>query len=475
MANEGTISWDLRIDGADTTKQQINNVAGSFVDLDTKTRQVTTRFTGVASAGSALGSALSRLNPQVGSIVSAFGSAGGAASGLTTALGGLGGLMGGALIAGVAIAIQYFSQLKTSEEKLEERTLAVEQSVNKLIATYKKEMVEAERALRIRIGAANIEDKIYQRSSAARVQKMLEEKEASSDNYVIQSRLFTLIEKQKQKVAGYDQEIKQLIEDNNTVTVKWIDNTTKATKQIAGAFEANIGNVELRQQEWLERMVSESDAAEQQRLDDWYELEVLKAQAIEEHRKEVEARITANKEEELRKREDAERQANDKMAAVTQRYIDITGNTMAQGLNALAQGKELAIGQIISAIGSELVAAGTRDVLQAAAFFFNPYMMPFAAGLLAAGGAEIAVGMGMGAAGSAVAPSAPGGAAGGKSAPAPSSPTPRGPMGGEEESRPIVINVHTLKADEDAGRAIHESLNKYQKRHGKTASLGRLV
>lgn len=481
IMGEETIRWRLDIDGAQPAAQNLAAVGTSFDDLEKKTSKMTQRFTGVASASSALGTAMSRLDPRVGSLISAFGSAGAAASGLRLALGGVAGLVGGALIAALGIGIQYFNQMKTAAEELEERTDRVRQSVEKLITQYKTQQAEAERAYRISTNNANQEDLIYQRSSALRVQNMLEENKQAADNYVVESRLFTLIEKQKAKVLEYDNKIIALAKEANKVDIKWTEDAAGAgagagKRGNAGAKTDKFGDMTnqliTENRDMVGEMIQDRRDAEQQYLDEWYEIELLKSNAREEIEQQSQRKITKMRMEGLRRRQAAEQQANAILASMTQRYVDTSANVMAQGLNALAQGKELAIGQIISAIGSELVAAGTRDILQAAAFFFNPYMMAFAPGLLAAGGAEIAVGMGMGAAGSAINSSTQSGSA----SATPSSPTPQSAIEERErETGPVVINIHTLRADEDTGRAIQESLDKYQKRHGKAASLGRFV
>lgn len=484
MANE-VVSWELRIDGANASAQKLGNVSNGFDVLDKKTRETTTRFTGIASAGSALGTSLSRLNPQLGTLVSAFGSAGGAASGLTTAIGGIGGLLGGGLVAAVAVAIQYFANAQAESDKLADSFENQLRSVDDLIKGYREMESLAAAASRRSFGVETVED--LERRKAETEALHAAAKEALADQnrrrkeglqYSIDSiaklqNEIILHEKARDKI---DEQINATKRFNNALDVE--EELVKSTnKKLVKKEEliTNIGNVELRQQQWLEAMVAERDAAEEKRLDEWYENEVLKATARADLQKEIEEEITKHKKEELRKREDAERRANDLMTASTQRYIDATSSVMASGLNALAQGRELAIGQIIAAIGSELVAAGTRDMLQAAAFFFNPYMMAYAPGLLAAGATEVGVGMSMGAAGAAATPS-PSAGGGATATISPSSPPPRDLTAeGKGTSGPVVINLHTLKADEDAASAMLDSLDRLQKKRGKSASLKRFV
>lgn len=485
MANDNVINWELRIDGAQQASQNLGTVGTSFDDLDAKTRQATTRFTGVASAGSALGTSLSRLNPQLGTLVSAFGSAGGAASGLTTAIGGVGGLLGGGLVAAVAVAIQYFSNAQIASDNLTKSLHDQLVSVEELVKGYREMETLAAAASRKAFGVETVADlqqrkaetqALYNAAKAALDDQNRRRKEGLQHSVDSIATLQHEIILHERMIGKIDEQIRATKQLNNELDIEEVTlaSVAKRSGKISEDFRVTTSMVEARQQEWIERMVADREASDRQYLDSWYEIEVLKGQARMEHERTIQEKITKIQKDELQKRERAEERANAMYASMGQRYVDVTASTMAQGLNALAQGKELAIGQIISAIGSELVAAGTRDVLQAAAFFFNPYMMAFAPGLLAAGGAEIAVGMGMGAAGSAATPSTGGSIA--HAAATPANPTPRNlEEERNRESGPIVINVHTLRADEDAGKAIHESLRNYQKRHGRAASLERFV
>lgn len=154
-------------------------------------------------------------------------------------------------------------------------------------------------------------------------------------------------------------------------------------------------------------------------------------------------------------------------------YLNTVGSAMTGALSDLVKGREVSAAKIIETIGDQMVASGTQHLMEGIAMQFIPLMQGFASGLMAAGTAEIATGLVLGAAG---ARSGGGGSAGGGGSVGPARPTPRSEFSGEaDRAGPITINVSTLRADEETGNVIYDSLQKRQNRHGKSASLQRLV
>ena len=78
MPDQRKITWHLDAKGGKAAAVEMGSVTKQMEQMDAKSRAAATRFTGVASASSALGTSLSRVTPMIGGMSTAFGSAGGA-------------------------------------------------------------------------------------------------------------------------------------------------------------------------------------------------------------------------------------------------------------------------------------------------------------------------------------------------------------------------------------------------------------
>lgn len=78
---------------------------------------------------------------------------------------------------------------------------------------------------------------------------------------------------------------------------------------------------------------------------------------------------------------------------------NMAASSTIKAFSEIAKGHKVAIGAVLEGIGDQMVAEGTRVLFQAAAMAFFPPTAPFAGALAAVGTAEIAAGIGLGAAG----------------------------------------------------------------------------
>jgi hypothetical protein len=165
-------------------------------------------------------------------------------------------------------------------------------------------------------------------------------------------------------------------------------------------------------------------------------------------------------------REAIEKQSADKMREVWMGATGMMFATSVQQLADLAKGHEFQAGAFIESIGDQLVASGTQHVLQAAAYSFIPGLNFAAPGLAAAGAAEIAGGIAMGAAGArgAGGSMSGGGNAGGLGSArtgGPASPSflDRGAQGGYSGPSTVIVNMSsTVSPNEQDARRVAEAL-----------------
>jgi hypothetical protein len=108
--------------------------------------------------------------------------------------------------------------------------------------------------------------------------------------------------------------------------------------------------------------------------------------------------------------EEAQRR-NEKMRAVGMEAFSAVGSSGISALSKLAQGQKISGKQIIAMIGDQMVALGTKNLFEGLAMSANPLTPGLGGPLIAAALAEIAAGVGLGAASRAA--SAGGGASGG--------------------------------------------------------------
>ncbi len=507
MADDRKIVWNLDATGGQQTAADFNAVNKQMQTAEARTRVVATRFTGVASASSAMGTALAKVNPLVGGLASAFGSAGGAVSGLVTATNPLVGLLAGGLAAAVSVAISFFTTAteKTSEfnDEMEVGTRNAT-SFAKALALLRSEREELARAEALAAGVSTEEQFEAQKkllrglqSQVLLRQKDLEEKVEGSRVADVEKRDLDELRSTKEQILGIDREIFRLTKARNIAQAQERDAATKAfvdandkkrrreaadriakeVKSGRGGGGTRFGDAEEREMAVAELLAKEQESADARAklIDDVVAMEFRAEEEItnnvikEEERREK-ARIDgvkklADEEKEFRqKQRNAEKAYSSEVEGIWQSRAQSGINIAAEGLQALVKGQEFSLAAVAEQFGGEMVAEGTRHAWKAILWSLDPFTAPFAGPIAAAAAAEIAAGLALGAAGSAGAPSGQGGAA---------RPEPTGTRSQDTGGTgPIVVNINALTPDANAGLGAVKAIRAAQLKRGKIANVG---
>lgn len=494
------MAWRLSVYGADQSSNAFAQVAQRLGQLDQASRQQSSRFAGLASTSSALGSALSRLNPAVGTLASAFGSAGGAVSGLTAAIGGVGGFVGGGLVAAVALSIQYFTNQRQELARVRAEMIKNEAEATdyaKVLAKIKATADVNARNTRLWFDAASVDEyrAAIQQTSAwmgvlgRQAQEMLAEigyGEATPEQERRLQAINTKIEGYKSRIDQLRNKLEKAIgrEDRVEADRAWKERNAAALEAVnrgesslapmgkAGGGKTDLEVLHEYQDQYLKDAVEHNariaanEEALRERLRKEREAEATDQAGMlgqmtlhdEDYYKAREARLdafSAKVDEAAESESDARKRAADLATDYAQAGI-------SNMLSSLAKGEKMQIGAIMEGFGDQMVAEGVRRLWQAAGMAFLPWEAPFAAPLAGIGAAEIAAGMGMGAAGKALT-STPGGGSG-----APAEPLTRSGVR-EQTGQPqqVIVNVHTLRPDEESGLAIARSLGSLKNARGR--------
>lgn len=149
---------------------------------------------------------------------------------------------------------------------------------------------------------------------------------------------------------------------------------------------------------------------------------------------------------------------------LAQEGFDTISNAVSESLVQLMEGGEVAFGKILENLGKEQIASGTAKLFEG--LFQLITLNPAGAGMVGIGAAQIAFGLGLGAAGSAATPSASAGAA------PPSRPESSAPKSGgsRAEGGTIVINYNTPVPQEQIGRQQDAARRAAERRFGRIAA-----
>lgn len=159
---------------------------------------------------------------------------------------------------------------------------------------------------------------------------------------------------------------------------------------------------------------------------------------------------------------EANREAGVEMQALGEFMGDVS-NQMAEAFTALAEGEAFSVGEMLKSLGKQQVAAGIAKIFEGTGMLIT--LNPGGAAMIATGAAQLAFGMGLGAAGSA------GGAPAG--APAPSQRPERdsgSSGGGGRDGGNVIINYHTPVPQEQVGRMQDSAKRAAERRWGRVSA-----
>lgn len=160
---------------------------------------------------------------------------------------------------------------------------------------------------------------------------------------------------------------------------------------------------------------------------------------------------------------EANREAGIEMQALGEFMGEVSGQ-MAEAFTALAEGEAFSVGEMLKSLGKQQVASGIAKIFEGTGMLIT--LNPGGAAMVATGAAQLAFGMGLGAAGSAG--GSPGGASGGASA-RPERDT-GGSGGGSRDGGNVIINYHTPVPQEQVGRMQDTAKRAAERRWGTRAT-----
>jgi hypothetical protein len=187
----------------------------------------------------------------------------------------------------------------------------------------------------------------------------------------------------------------------------------------------------------------------------------------------------AEGEEALRDANDAAKDLAESMGRVTQgteesseamgalgSIVEGLGSTFADVFTAIAEGEDVAMAAVLKKIGHDLVADGMMNLLKGAGMLLT--LNPAGAALMGVGAAEVAAGVGLGAA-------AGGGASEGSAAAAAPVQRPERDSGGQQsgsrgDGGTVIINYNTPVPNEQIGRQQDTAKRAAERRFGRMAA-----
>ena len=481
--NDRTIQWNLQVAGAPQAVNDMTSVTGAMASMDDQSRIAATRFTGLASASSALGTVLSRTTPQVGGLASALGTAGGATSGLVTAIGGVGGLVAGGLIAALALSVDWFIRSGEAAEEAKdawlEAGLAALTAAKSVTELDKARAKSAREAMDLETEADLIED----------INRLNEEKN----------------EKQKESLE-LQRDTNEFLEEENqekfkTLTAEISSLGTLARKKQTQLDTLRVSNDQLDMGEAILELETEIEERKKKQLkttkaikNEWKDLiktlsadgEVTDLLEIfdPEEAEDKFAQLTLHEEayydarmqrmqEFLAEQKKLEEEGAAAFEKAWQGSLSIVGSATTDLAADMLAGNEVSLANILNMMGTQIIKDGIKNLWVAGGMLLNPITAGSGGALMGYAAAEIAAGTAMaqasGGAGGASS-GGPGGAGGGSSGMAPARPTPvaQGILDKRKEES-TVIHVHTLTPTVEAGEAIDRAWIAARTKRGKYA------
>lgn len=434
MAEEDTIAIHFKADGVADVTGAFDRVSTAATKTGATVADFGAKLTGKgAQAVGAFGAALSTAIPEIGGFTSAIGRASGVIGSMTALLGGPWGLAIGAAVTAVGLLSAAFAKARDDAEEL-----------NKALAQTTggpSGSARADNAHAAALGRAGFFDSVT-RSAHSR--------ETIEDVNAAEARQSSMI---------FD----RVGSDAKGAGAKRAD--PFADVQRRAAVEKQLAD--LRSQETQAEMArarSESDVRIEQtkrRID-------LEIQMERDHHAEI---ISAAKSRDAELAQiDAETEKREQQKRTV--AVGAFGAVATSGISALqklAKGQKTSAKEFIASVGDQIVAKGTGHILEGVALAVTPGLWASGPPLIAAGAAEVAFGIGLGAAsrggGSSSSPgsrSTPYGYASDRAGGGPASPTVRpGQSVGNERVRVVNVNMPTVvspTADDGrrVGRAIQE-------------------
>lgn len=423
MAEEA-IRYRISADGAETTARAFDKVAGSQKAANDQFKTLSINAARSAQTMSALGATLTRISPELGGFGTAVGRASSAIMGMTTVIGGPAGLIAGGLVAGLGLLVESLRNTKTAEEELAESTA-------RTTALLDKQRAAAE------LTAAAIAGRIEgnRRMTDARLRGLRES--GFFDSVTSPSGAFGEEEYKKRNAA----ELSRINELENASGFE----DAKAKKTGDPLFEAmQRRDATNRQLAALNKMDtgrsafggdggrSALEAKEAENVAFLDRHRQFREDLLEEDRRYHESNAALEAEAHKR-REQYQAVAID--AAQSFERVSISG------MQKIAKGQKFTVKELLSGIGDEMVAGGTKWIMEGTGRLIASYGTdPSGWGLIGLGGAEVAFGLGLGAMTRA---GGGGGAAGGRQQ-RPMSPIGSGGGGGLSEPQTIIINMPTV-------------------------------
>lgn len=401
------IRYTITATGADATAKAFERVAGSQKVANDQFKQLSQHASKTAVTFAALGGSLGRVTPEFGALGSAVGRASGAIQAMTGVLGGPWGIAVGAAIAALGLLSE---SMRKSREETEAATKAIGDNAEaererirsrfEMQAKYRASQQEATDLLTAASGLddqANLEavNKLAERYEK---QGMIDDNIPDKERTRQPDPLFAAMQRR-------DATNHQLAALNKMDTGR-------------SAFGGDGGRAALEAKE--ADNVAFLDAHRSFRED-----------LLEEDRRYHEANA-ALEAEAAKRRERYQGVAID--AAQSLERVSISG------MQKIAKGQKFTVRELLSGIGDEMVAGGTKWIMEGTGRLIASYGTdPSGWGLIGLGSAEVGFGLGLGAATRA---GSPGGSAGGRQRPM--SPMGGGGGGGPSEPQHITINMPTV-------------------------------
>jgi hypothetical protein len=491
-----TVAFDIKVTGEQASAAKVDRVSGAFKKLET----------GAGGSGKALQQAGERIakisalastaSPELGKLTGTLGKAAGAASTLSLAIGGPAGLAVGGLVAAFSIWTDHTEKQRAKLEELNKEmrdAMTVALTFEERLNAVTKASAQRDMQQRLGSGAASSDE---YKAKIMQLREQLRREQASNPGAVTdfergyqrdindyQSRLANAraredIDKQASAAETYGQ-----IGDAPKTGAGSKSDQSAARNQLEAVRAAGDARKELHDQ----HMQALEDVRREYEMREREGTKLM----LDEKKQAIDAEYQASRDaaaERIRIRQDeaAEYERLEAEAAERgqmRRDIAISGAQNVAGATtkamvAVARGQKMTVGMYLAAIGEQAVADGSFRILKGAGMLAESYGIdPAGYATIAAGSAEVAFGLALGAAGGGGKRGASAGGGGGRAMATarPSEPTSmRGNDGPRETRSNIQVNVQTLVADERVGERVMGAIEQANQKLGRTFS-GQLV
>lgn len=414
MAEEA-IRYRITADGADLTAKAFERVAGSQKAANEQFKVLSASASKSATTLAALGGSLGRIAPEFGALGQAVGRASGAIQGMTGVLGGPWGLAIGAAVAGLGLFSEW---LRSTREEAEKTTTSVSDLAGELADIRSK--MDARRQFRasmeeagdIFAGASGLDDK----ANLEALEAYIKSHEGLIDENVTDKkgpRRATFAELQRR--AQTERQLEALDKLGRGQSV---DQMYAGADRAQGRLAAGAAGMQAdARQSVIDAQVNAHRKLREDLLD-------LDRQYYEDNAK-LEAEAAKNRE---------------RYQAVAIDAAQSLERVSISGMQKIAKGQKFTVRELLSGVGDEMVAGGTKWVMEGTGRLIASYGTdPSGWGLIGLGTAEVGFGLGLGAA---TRPGGAGSAGGGRQRPM--SPLGSGGGGGSGEPQHITINMPTV-------------------------------